>query len=152
MPEVTVSERIAAPAERVWALMVDSTRYHEWVDPTDRVIDPGIGEMREGFEYREFGGIPPFKGESQWVVTEYQPRSRMAHVGDDGKIKIHLEIRLDELDGATQLRLTIRLEPRWFLVPVNLLLWPLMMHGRAQEAMDKTIANAKRELEGAGLA
>ncbi|MEZ4503458.1 MAG: SRPBCC family protein [Dehalococcoidia bacterium] len=150
MAEVTASTRIAAPVERVWALMTDSTRYAEWSDPTERVIDPGVGEMRQGFEYREFGGIPPFKSESLCTVTEYQPVQRMVHVSDDGKMKIHLEIVLDAGDGGTQLRLTIRPEPRWFLVLPNLVLWPLLMHRRAQEVMDKTIANAKRELEAAG--
>jgi hypothetical protein len=39
------------------------------------------------------------------------------------------------------------LEPRWFLAPVNAVLWPLMMRKRAQAVLDGTVANAKRIVE-----
>jgi hypothetical protein len=41
----------------------------------------------------------------------------------------------------------IELRPRWFLVPVNAVLWPLFMRRRCQAAMDESVANAKRVLE-----
>ena len=39
------------------------------------------------------------------------------------------------------------MKPRWYMVPVNAILWPLMMRKRAQAAMDKTGANIKRMVE-----
>ena len=48
--------------------------------------------MKQDAEYREYGGIAPFKGESTWKVTEYEPQSRQVHVGDDGAMTIALEV------------------------------------------------------------
>jgi hypothetical protein len=42
------------------------------------------------------------------------------------------------------------MQPRWFLAPVNAVLWPLMMRKRAQAVLDKTVANAKRIVETSG--
>ena len=145
MPRIEATTQIDASPERVWALMCDTTRYPEWVVPTDRVLDPGTGEMREGFEYREYGGIPPFKGETQWR----EPHHRQVHVGDDGSMTMRLVITLTPEGNGTRLQQTIDLQPRWWLRPINLVLWPLMMRKRGQAAMDQTTANAKRLLESA---
>jgi hypothetical protein len=34
-------------------------------------------------------------GESEWTVTEFQPMRRPVHVGDDGSIRVHLEIDIE---------------------------------------------------------
>lgn len=36
------------------------------------------------------------------------------------------------------------------MAPVSAILWPVMMRKRAQEVLDKTVANAKRILESSG--
>jgi hypothetical protein len=37
--------------------------------------------------------------------------------------------------------------PAWYLAPVMAVMWPLLMRERAQEALDKTMANVKRIAE-----
>jgi carbon monoxide dehydrogenase subunit G len=147
MPRVTASIDISAAPDAIWNLMCDPNTYPELADPTDRMIDVPDAEFGVGYVYKEYGGIAPFKGESEWEVTEYEPMTRQVHVGDDGQMTINLQIQLDEIEGGTRLTQSIDMTPRWYMLPVNAVLWPLMMRKRAQAAMDKTVANVKRMVE-----
>lgn len=147
MAQVVASIQIDTGPEPIWALMSDPHRYPDFVDATERMVDVGSGEFGVGYTYKEYGGIKPFLGESEWRVTAFEPMRHQAHVGDDGKMRIPLDIKLTPNDGGTQLTITIAMEPRWFLAPVNAILWPLMMRKRAQAVLDKTVTNAKRIAE-----
>ena len=147
MARVTASSEIHAANEVVWALMCDPGRYDEWADPTERMLDVPKEDVGVGFVYREYGGIPPFKGESEWRVTEFEPIRRQVHVGDDGTMKIDISIDLLPTQVGTRFTLTVALRPRWFLVPVNAFLWPLFMRKRSQESVDRTVTNVKRIVE-----
>lgn len=150
MPQVEATMQIKAPTEVIWALMCDPHRYPEFADPTQRMIDVPDEEMGVGYTYKEYGGIRPFIGESEWQVTEFEPMRRQVHIGDDGSTTLNLKIELMPAEGGTRLTQSIDLKPRWYLAPVNAILWPLMMRKRAQEAMDKTVANVKRIVESSG--
>ena len=150
MARVSASTQISTGPEAIWALMCDPHRYPEFADPTERMIDVPDREMGVGYIYKEYGGIRPFLGESEWQVTEFEPMRRQVHIGDDGSMTLDLEIELTPTDGGTRLTQTLVLKPRWYLAPVNAILWPLFMRKRAQEAMDKTVANAKRIAESSG--
>jgi len=147
MAQVTASREIRAAPESVWALMCEVNRYPELSDATDRMLDVPKEEMGVGYIYREYGGIPPFKSESEWRITEFEPIRRQVHVGDDGTMRIDLNIELNPTEAGTRLTMTLALRPRWFLAPVNAILWPLFMRKRSQEAIEKTVANAKRIIE-----
>ena len=60
---------------------------------------------------------------------------------------MHLEIELGPTDDGVRLTQRLELRPRWWLWPMATVLWPLLMRGRVQEAMDRTVANAKRMAE-----
>jgi carbon monoxide dehydrogenase subunit G len=147
MAQVAASVQVDSGLEAVWALMCDPHRYPEIADPTERMIEVPDREMGVGYVYKEYGGIKPFLGESEWRVTEFEPMRRLVHIGDDGSMTMNLEIELTPTDGGTRLTQTFSLTPRWYLVPVSAILWPLFMRKRAQEAADKTVANIKRILE-----
>lgn len=147
MPQVAASIVIAAGPDPIWELMSDPNRYPDFVDATDRMVDVGNGEFGVGYVYKEYGGIKPFLGESEWRVTAFDPTRHQAHLGDDGKMQMPLDIELQPVEGGTRLTITLGLKPRWFLAPVNALLWPLMMRKRAQAVLDGTVANAKRIVE-----
>lgn len=147
MAEVIASTDINTPPDLIWALMCDPHGYPELADPTDHMLSVPEEAFGEGSVYREYGGIPPFKGESTWRVTVFEPMRRQVHVGDDGAMTMHLSIELDPIEGGTRLTQRLVMQPRWYLVPVNAVLWPLMMRQRAQEAMDKTVENVKRMAE-----
>lgn len=147
MAEVIASTDINTPPEAIWALMCDPHRYVEIADPTDRMLSVPEDEFGVGYIYREYGGIPPFKGESTWRVTVFEPMRRQVHVGDDGSMTMDLLIELEPIETGTRLTQRLAMKPRWYLRPVNAVLWPLMMRNRAQMAMDKTVANVKRIAE-----
>lgn len=147
MPKVIASTDVAAPADVIWALMCDPGRYPEFADPTDRMLSVPEEEFGVGSVYREHGGIPPFKDESTWRVTVFEPKRRQVHVGDDGSITFHLTVELDPSETGTHLTQTLVLKPRWYLRPPFAVLWLLFMQGRAQRAMDKTVLNVKQIAE-----
>ena len=147
MPSVASSIEIATAPDSIWALMCDPNRYPELADPTERMIDVPDAEFGVGYVYKEYGGIKPFMSESTWTVTAFEPKTRQVHEGDDGQMRFHLTIELTPAGEGTRLDQTLMLRPRWYMAPVSALMWPLMMRKRAQEAMDKTVANVKRMIE-----
>lgn len=147
MPGVTAEIDIAAPPERVWALIEDPNTYPEIADPTERMIDVPAGPMDVGYVYKEYGGIKPFISESTWTVTTWDPPRHMTHIGDDGSAELHLRIDIRPTGVGSRLKQQLDIKPRWYLAVPNAVMWPLMMRKRAQEAMDKTVANIKRMAE-----
>ncbi len=150
MAQVVASTQINTGPEAIWALFCDPHRYPEYVDVTERMIEVPDREFGVGYVYKEYGGIKPFLSESEWRVTEFEPMRRQAHIGDDGKMTMDLDVDLTPTDAGTRLTITVGFKPRWYMAPVNAILWPLMMRKRAQEAMDKTVANVKRIAESSG--
>lgn len=147
MKRVSSTVEIDSGPEPIWRLLSEPKRYSDYVTVTEKLLDASDESVQVGSTYREFGGIPPFIGESGWIVTEYEPMTHQHHIGDDGKMRMLLDLDVEPIDDATLLTITLVLEPRWFLVVPNAILWPLMMRGRAQKVIDDTVANAKRIVE-----
>ena len=144
--EETLGERVvvcvaAAAHTRERARLLEGLA-DEWVAFTERMIDPGEGDMRVGFVYKEHGGVPPFKADSEWRVTEFEPPKRMRHIGDDGSATIDLVLEVEATGGGCRLSPSMDLKPRWYMAPVMAVMWPVMMRKRAQAAMDETMGNA----------
>ena len=149
MAEIIASTDIAAPPDVIWALMCDPHRYPELADPTDRMLSVPDEEFGVGYVYREYGGIPPFKAETTWRVTEFEPMLRQVHLGDDGTVLLDLTVELEPIEIGTRFTERLKMKPRWYLRPINAILWPLFMRNRAQLTMDKTVLNVKRAAESA---
>lgn len=147
MPRVKAQADIDAPPDAVWHLLMQPARYSEIAEPTDEMLDVGDGIVKAGYVYRERGGIPPFKSESTWTVTTFEPKSHQIHEGDDGQMKLNLDIRIEAAGSGSRLTQELELTPRWFIAPLSAVMWPLMLRKRAQEAMDKTVVNVKRIVE-----
>ena len=149
MPTVTASIDVDAPQERIWAILDDPNNYPELAVPTERMLEVPTVPLREGATYKEYGGIKPFMAESEWTVSEYRPQRFQRHVGKEPTMQFDLAIELEPLDDGSRTRFsqTLSMKPAWFLVPVNAVLWPLMMRKRAQAAMDGTVENLKRMAE-----
>lgn len=147
MPAVTATTHIDAPPDVIWALLCDPHQYPELADPTERMLSVPDAPFGVGYEYREYGGVKPFLGESTWRVTVFEPMTHQVHVGDDGSATMDLDIRLEPTATGTRYTQRLAMEVRWYMRPLMALLWPLMMRARAQEAMDKTVANIKRMAE-----
>jgi hypothetical protein len=151
MPRVVVTIDIAAPVEAVWALMCDPYRYPDFVDTTERMVEVPDRAFAVGYSYKEFGGIRPFLGESTWTVLELEPPLRQVQRGDDGMMTIDLLIEMHRVAGGTRLTHTLELRPRWYMAPLNAILWPLFMKKRVYASMEKTNQNVKRLIEASGV-
>jgi hypothetical protein len=147
MPSVTAMCDVDSGPEPIWELMSTPARYPDFVDATDRMVDVGSGPFGVGYVYKEYGGIKPFLSESTWTVTEFEPLHHQTHLGDDGKVRMPLNIALTPEGDRTRLTITFGLRPRWFVAPVALLLWPIMMRRRAQAVLDRTVMTAKQIVE-----
>lgn len=148
MAEVSSSVEIRSGPEAVWKLLCEPERYPDYVTVTQRLLDASDEPFGVGSWYREYGGIPPFVGESHWEVTEFEPTRHQRHIGDDGKMRMPLDLDVRSLDEqTTRLTITFGLKPRWYLVVPNAILWPLMMRRRAQRVLDDTAANVRRIVE-----
>ena len=147
MPVINSAWEVDASPDAVWDFSCDVERYPEWVVPTDEMLATPEGELCAGSTYRESGGIGPFKGKSDWTVTEFEAPRRQVHEGDDGMVRIHLTIDLAATEHGTHINQRIQLTPRWFIAPLFYATWPLFMRRKAQAAMDQTGANMKRILE-----
>jgi hypothetical protein len=144
---IETSIEIAAAPDAVWDLLMQPARYPEVMEPADEMLDLGDGIVKEGYVYKERGGIPPIKSVSTWTVTAFEPKIRQVHDGDDGKATIHLDWGLEPTAAGSHLVHTMDLEPVWYLAPVMAVMWPLLLRKRAQEALDGTMANIKRIAE-----
>lgn len=147
MYRVVASTDISTPHEAVWELYCDPNRYAEFADPTERMVHVPDGPMGEGYTYREYGGLGPFSGESEWTVTEFKPKDRQVHEGDDGTMRFHLEIDIEPTSTGCRLTQRFGVEPRG-MVKIGLIgLWPLLMRRLLQRSMDRTVANVKEAAE-----
>jgi carbon monoxide dehydrogenase subunit G len=147
MHRVAASTDIGAPPDAVWALLSDPHRYPELVDSTHRMVHVPDAPMAEGYTYREYSGLGPFKGESQWTVTEFQPTARQVHEGDDGTMRFHLEIDIEPTSTGCRLTQQLGIEPGGVAKVANTLLWPLFLRRVAQRSMDRTVASVRTAAE-----
>jgi ribonuclease Z len=138
----------------VWELLSDPHRYPELVEQTQRMVHVPDMPMGRGYTYKEYAGVGPFKGESDWTVTEFQPEHRQVHEGDDGTVRFHLEIVIEPTGTGCRLRQRLGLEPRGVPKVAMILLWPLFMrrlgpaihgpHRRQREAGSRGVPVCRR--------
>src|SRR5579884_1081194 len=81
--KVAASAVIAAPPERVWELVSDTSRYAEWVAGT-AAVTRSDGPAREGSTYDEINPIVgPWRAKTRWSVVEFDPPRRQVHRTED---------------------------------------------------------------------
>ena len=136
MPTVSHAVTVDAPPETVWAFVSDMERIPKWVASTDEMRRYDEGEVREGFEYVEYGSIGPLRGESEWEVVECDPPRRQVHVGDLGVAEPRLTIDIEPTDdGGTRWTQTVEFETFPQLRPLGRLVDALF----ARRVMDRQL-------------
>jgi hypothetical protein len=147
MRRVVASTDIGTPPEAVWELYCDAHRYPEFADPTHRMVHVPEAPMGLGYTYKEYSALGPFRGESTWTVTEFQPQSRQVHEGDDGTMRLHLEIDIEPTSTGCRLTQQMGVEPRGAAKLAIPVLWPLFIRRMLQRSMDRTVDNFKEAAE-----
>lgn len=147
MFEVSATTEVEAPPSAVWKVFEDPHRYPEISVATDRMIDVPDVPIGRDSTYKEYGGVRPFKAESSWRVTEFDPHRRQVHVGDDGSYTLEMVVETEETARGCQLAMSFGAKPRWYMVVPTAILWPIMMRQRTQKVIDETVENIGRAAE-----
>ena len=108
---VRESVLIAAPAERVWEVVMDPDRLGDWVTTHDSLEGPAEGPLRSGSSFTQrlkLAGAP-FK--VRWTVTECsRPHLARWEGKGPGGSTAHVSYGLAEQDGDTRFNYENRFE------------------------------------------
>jgi uncharacterized protein YndB with AHSA1/START domain len=102
LPTVSKSVDIPAPAEKVWAVAADLSRYGEW-NVTHAGFPDGAPSGEQGSSFRENITVMGMPGQATWTVAELSEGRRMVWDGEgpmDIKLGSKLELAPDG-DGTT---------------------------------------------------
>ena len=142
---VSAEETIAAPVERVWELVSDTSRYAEWVEGTLQVTRTD-GPARLGSTYDEINSVAgPIRSASHWRVVEFDAPRRQVHRDESIPFLRSFDIIIETsaLEPArTRLAVTLRGESK--LGPLGALLARLL--GRYAKASNRRNVARFREL------
>jgi hypothetical protein len=62
-------------------------------------------------------------------------------------MRITVTHELTASGDGTEFRQTVDLQPRWWMVPLVMMTWPLFMRSRGEAAMEETLDNMERILK-----
>jgi uncharacterized protein YndB with AHSA1/START domain len=144
----TASVTVAAPVERVWELMCDTSRYADWGPMTPEISrTDGPAEMGSTYDER-VPVIGPWKAVLHWQVTEFEPPRRQVHTGHIWYVReLVSEMECSPEEDGTTFALTLRVTPR--LGPLGSLL-ERALAGSVQRDWDRTVENFKELAEAEG--
>ena len=137
---VTVSRVIPAPAEEIWQVLDDTSRYAEWVEQTTEVTR-NDGEAVVGATYDERNTVfGPIKGSSRWKVVERDPGRFSRHDGEGLPLvkNVSIEFRTEAAGESTEVTATLRYDTT--LGPLGALI-DKAAHGQTVAAQEKSLAN-----------
>ena len=85
------STDIAAPPERVYEVVMDPRRLHEWVTIHDSLIDAPDGELRRGSELTQCLRLAHRRFKVRWTVVEDECPTRVVW---EGRGPVHAHARV----------------------------------------------------------
>jgi len=106
-PQVTVERRVAAPAERVWAVLTDIEGSPRVISGIDKVEILSDGPFGVGTRWRETRRMLGKEATEEMWVTESEPAQRYVVEAESRGVRYVSEFRLTPQGGdATSVRLT----------------------------------------------
>lgn len=139
MAEISAEARIEAPAEKVWAQLMDWSAYGEW-NATHTGFPQGVpGNLVAGGTYQENMKLMGFPAEVEWTVEELDPGRVFATRGK-GPMAVTVANRytLTPDGGAT----TVRIDAEFSGAAVSL------MAGRLKDSARAALDESLRKLAG----
>jgi uncharacterized protein YndB with AHSA1/START domain len=138
---------VAAPVERVWELMCDTSRYAEWGAQTLEIPrTDGPAQMGSTYEER-VPFIGPWKVVLHWRVSEFEPPRRLVHTGQVWYAReLVSEMECSPGEEGTTFTMTLRATPRLGAVGGML---ERALAGSVQRNWDRTVENFKELVEAA---
>jgi uncharacterized protein YndB with AHSA1/START domain len=140
---VVVSRVIPAPADRIWEVVDDTSRYAEWV-PQTLEVTRNDGEAVVGATYDERNKVlGPIKGSSRWRVIERDPGRYSRHEGEGLPLltNVSIEFRTEAAGESTEVTSTLRYDPT--LGPLGALI-DKAAHGQTVAAQEQALQNLEQ--------
>jgi uncharacterized protein YndB with AHSA1/START domain len=140
---VVVSRVIPAPADRIWEVVDDTSRYAEWV-PQTLEVTRNDGEAVVGATYDERNKVVgPIKGSSRWRVIERDPGRYSRHEGEGLPLltNVSIEFRTEAAGESTEVTSTLRYDPT--LGPLGALI-DKAAHGQTVAAQEQALQNLEQ--------
>jgi carbon monoxide dehydrogenase subunit G len=134
---------IPAPADRIWEVVDDTSRYAEWV-PQTLEVTRNDGEAVVGATYDERNKVVgPIKGSSRWRVIERDPGRYSRHEGEGLPLltNVSIEFRTEAAGESTEVTSTLRYDPT--LGPLGALI-DKAAHGQTVAAQEQALANLEQ--------
>jgi uncharacterized protein YndB with AHSA1/START domain len=101
--EVVSSIEIAAPPEKVWAMVMDPERLHEWVTIHRRLHDHDGGPPRKGYAMEQSLHLRGVNFKVHWeLVACDAARHAEWHGRGPARSRAETEYRLTAVDGGTR--------------------------------------------------
>jgi carbon monoxide dehydrogenase subunit G len=134
---------IPAPADRIWEVVDDTSRYAEWV-PQTLEVTRNDGEAVVGATYDERNKVVgPIKGSSRWRVIERDPGRYSRHEGEGLPLltNVSIEFRTEAAGESTEVTSTLRYDPT--LGPLGALI-DKAAHGQTVAAQEQALQNLEQ--------
>ena len=105
MTDFQITVDIAAPADRVWAVMADVERWPEWTPSVTRIqrLDPGPLGVGSRARIRQ-PGLPP----ATWKVSELVEGRSFTWVTRSPGVRVTAKHGLEPMAGGTRATLSLR--------------------------------------------
>ena len=147
MTEVVASVEIAAPPERVWAVVMNPDRLGEWVTIHHRVGKVSDRPLRVGSTLEQTLHLRGVNVKVRWTVAEARAYELAVWEGrGPARAKAHTTYKLSP-DGRQGTRFDYQVEFRAPLGPIGAAASRALVGGVPQREADKTLARLKDLLE-----
>ena len=106
MPEINAEARIEAPAEKVWAQLMDWPAYGEWNATHTSFPQGGPAALEVGGTFQENMKLMGFPTEVEWTISELEP-ARVFAIKGKGPMAVNVATRytLTPEGDATKVRI-----------------------------------------------
>ncbi|MGW2721314.1 type II toxin-antitoxin system Rv0910 family toxin [Streptomyces sp. NPDC001492] len=106
MPEINAEARIEAPAEKVWAQLMDWPAYGEWNATHTSFPQGGPAVLEVGGTFQENMKLMGFPAEVEWTISELEP-ARVFAIKGKGPMAVNVATRytLTPEGEATKVRI-----------------------------------------------
>jgi uncharacterized membrane protein len=150
MSLVTVSTRIDAPREDVWAMVMDPHRLGDWVTIHRKLVHADRGAPRVGYTMDQQIHLRGVSLEVHWKLVECDLCARAVWEGrGPARSRAHTEYVLSSRDGATQF--DYRNEFRPPLGPVGAIVSRALVGGIPEREAKRTLERLRADLEKPGV-
>lgn len=107
--DVTASQVMAAPPERVAAIEFDATRDPEWIGGVDRIELMTPAPLALGSKVRRLGGFMGRPIEWIMLVEQFEPDRVVGMRAEKSPFPMQVDYALEPIDGGQRTRASIRI-------------------------------------------